>query len=304
MIELKNWNIFKMDYNHSTEHIPDSFKEVLLWASSFLKKAGNEPFAAEWLMREQFDLTKTELIINFLKPMQADDKEQYIKNIYAHVEGTPVQQIVGHEWFYGRKFIVSTDTLIPRPETEELVELMLKEAEDEPLSVLDIGTGTGAIACTIKAERPQDTVTAVDISPEALETARKNGVALGTKITWLEGDLTKSVSGQVFDVIISNPPYIGEDEVGTLEEGVRKTEPSLALFAGKDGLDIFRRLADELPTIMHENSKVYLEMGFQQGDALKNILSKAFPYRSVKVIKDISGKDRMVRMGEEESYPQ
>src|SRR5699024_5829705 len=149
MIKPKNWSRCKMAFKHINGTDLTTYQEVLLWASSFLNKSGEEPFAAEWLMKEMFDLTKTELINLFREEMHEERKQAYLQNVKKHAEGIPVQQILGHEWFYGRKFIVSEDTLIPRTETEELIELILTQAPTGSQRILDIGTGTGAIACTL-----------------------------------------------------------------------------------------------------------------------------------------------------------
>lgn len=271
-----------------------TYREVLQGASSFLSKVNAEAAAAEWLLKEQMEWTKTDLLVHFNEKMPLEERNSFLQNIRLHASGIPVQQLVGHEWFYGRKFMVTQDTLIPRPETEELVQLVLEKASSGPKKVLDIGTGTGAIACTLKAERPEFHVTAVDISHEALAVAEENGKRLGTDIRFLQGDLTGPVQHETFDVIVSNPPYIGEEETGTLEEDVRRYEPALALFGGKEGLDIYQRLAKELPALLAPSSMVFLEIGFLQGTQVKQIFSEAFSNRRIHVLPDISGKDRMI----------
>lgn len=284
----------KLD-SYSTELT--AYKEVLLWASSFLEKNGAESFSAEWFLKEMMDWSKTDLLNHLQETMPTEIKVVYLENIHQHAKGIPAQQLIGHAWFYDRRFRVSKDTLIPRPETEELVERVLVSLPSAPQKILDIGTGTGAIACTLKAERMQDDVTGIDISAAALAIAKENGIALQTPVRFLEGDLIAPVKHEVFDVIVSNPPYIGEEEIGTLEESVRQHEPALALFGGKDGLDIYRRLAKELPLIMHSHSRVFLEIGFQQGQAVKQLMEEAFPNRTVQVIQDMSGKERMIQVG-------
>ena len=194
---------------------------------------------------------------------------------------------------------MTKDTLIPRPETEELVEAVLQSLSKEPKSILDIGTGTGAIACTLKAERPQDTLTAIDLSREALEVAKENGRLLDTSVRFLEGNLTEPVRNESFDVIVSNPPYIGEDEIGTLEDSVREHEPALALFAGTEGLDIYQQLGQELPRISHSQTMLFLEIGFEQGIRVQQMMKESFPTREVTILKDLSGKDRIIKIDAE-----
>lgn len=273
-----------------------TYREVLQWASSFLEKSGRESSAAEWLLRERFDLNKTVLIKLYRQIMLEEEKQQFLEDVQAHATGIPVQHIVGHEWFYGRKFNVSPDVLIPRPETEELVELFLKEAPPSSLNVLDIGTGSGAIAVTVKKERPQDNVTATDISAEALTIAQKNAREVGAKIVFAQGDLAKPIKGQTFDVVMSNPPYIAKREVDVMDEVVLNHEPKLALFAEENGLAVYRKLANELPSVMKESGKIYLEIGYQQGEAVKKLFQESFPDATVAIIKDMAGRDRIVRI--------
>lgn len=281
-----------------------TYKEVLLWASSFLEEQKQERYAAEWLLKEMQGWTKTELIQHLHLPMPHATKDQYLCYIEKAARGVPPQQLIGHAWFYGRRFEVTSDTLIPRPETEELVEAVLDSLpQTGPVRIVDIGTGTGAIACTLKAERPEAHVTGIDLSPKALAVAKKNGLFLETPIRWLEGDLTDPVAQELFDVVVSNPPYIGRDEESTLQESVRTYEPEMALFAEKDGFAIYERLSQELPLISHAGTLFFLEIGFAQGPRVKEMMQHAFPTREIEILRDLSGKDRMIRISEEKNNP-
>ncbi|OJG98823.1 protein-(glutamine-N5) methyltransferase, release factor-specific [Enterococcus termitis] len=209
-------------------------------------------------------------------------------------EHYPAQYILGYSDFYEQRFQVNEHTLIPRPETEELVDLCLAENSDSILNVADIGTGTGAIAISLKAQRPNWQVAAVDISPEALVVAKKNAEQLKTEIQFYQGDLLEPLIEKKIDILISNPPYISNKEWALMDTSVRTFEPKSALFAENDGLAIYQRLAKEAPALLTPEGKIYLEIGFQQGEAVKELFQQAFPKKVVRVIQDLSGNDRMV----------
>jgi len=227
--------------------------------------------------------------------MPSDSKRQLIEDVAEHGGGRPIQHILGYEWFYDLKLKVTHDTLIPRPETEEIVDKFLQQTkQDDSLKVLDIGTGTGAIAIVAKKQRPNDDVTGTDLSPKALAVAKENAEANGVAVRFLEGDLTAPVKDEKFDVILSNPPYIGEHEKNVMDQSVLDYEPPMALFAENDGLFIYQRLAKELPRLLNPNGKIYLEIGYQQGEAVKELFQKAFPEALVQIEKDLSGLDRLI----------
>lgn len=273
-----------------------TYREVLRWASSFLEQTGKEQAAAEWLLRERFGMTKGDLLTRYSRRMPEDEKKQYAKDVQQFVKGIPAQHIIGHEWFYGRPFKVSPDVLIPRPETEELMEWFLGETSSDPKKVLDIGTGSGILAVTAKLERPQYTVTAVDISKEAMRMAEQNAKRLKAEVRFIEGDLTEPVSSERFDIVLSNPPYISKEEIEVMDESVRLHEPKVALFAEENGLAVYRKLAAQLPSMMNPEGAVYLEIGYQQGKTVQSIFQKAFPEASVQLRKDMGGRDRMIRV--------
>ncbi|WP_225743445.1 peptide chain release factor N(5)-glutamine methyltransferase [Marinilactibacillus sp. Marseille-P9653] len=272
----------------------ETIREVLFGASSFLKKAELEGYAAEWLLKERFDLTKTDLVRMGSQVMPEKMKEQFLNDLQHYLEGKPVQHIVGHEWFYDRKFKVTNDTLIPRPETEEWFDRYLKTLSSKPLDVLDIGTGTGVLAISHKLERPSDRVTAVDISSEALEIAKQNAASLKAEVRFYLSDLTSAVRTHHYDLILSNPPYISTSEHGEMDQSVLDHEPALALFAAEDGLDIYKRLAKELPSILNPEAKVILEIGYLQGQRVQNIFQDAMPNADIEIWKDMAGQDRVV----------
>lgn len=270
------------------------YVEVLNWASSFLEEKGFEPYLGEYLLLERQGWTKTDLVLALREVVPSNVLNQWHHDIDQVLTGLPPQYVIGSCQFYGRRFKVTKDTLIPRPETEELVQWCLKEQPTAPLTVLDIGTGTGIIGLTLKKERPSWQVTAVDLSPEALSVAQENGESLDVAVEFFQSDLTAQVANHVFDVIVSNPPYIGVEEWSVMGASVREHEPKMALYADNHGLAIYERLAEELPLISHRNTTIYLEIGYQQGEAVSAIFAKAMPEKTCRVEKDIFGQDRMI----------
>lgn len=274
-----------------------TYREVLKWASSFLETCKREPIAAELLLKERLNWTKTDVMMYLNEEIPSDVKHQLLQDVSNHGSGMPVQQILGYGWFYERKFKITKDTLIPRPETEEIVDKFLRETPlDQRLSVLDIGTGSGIIGITIKKERPLFEVTATDISSRALSVAQENAATLQAEVRFLAGDLTQPVKGETFDVILSNPPYISNDEISYMDESVLHYEPHLALFAENDGLAIYQRLAEETPAILNPGGEILLEIGFKQGEKVQKIFQQAFPKAKVTIEKDMSGNDRLIRV--------
>lgn len=272
--------------------------EALQWASSFLEEKNREANAARLLLQHVLAVDYTGLMLNMREPLTEEQQQQFEELIHAHIAGKPVQYLIGTEQFYGRTFQVNEAVLIPRPETEELVEQALERMTakfgDASLSLVDIGTGSGAIAVTLKKERPSLQVTATDLSEDALQTAKQNAQLLEADVTFLQGDLTAPVQHQKFDVVLSNPPYIAFDEVNVMNELVLEYEPHTALFAEENGLQLYRRLCEELPHIVHNQAIIGFEIGYQQGEAVYNLLKKSFPQGKVEVLKDLFGQDRMV----------
>jgi len=190
---------------------------------------------------------------------------------------------------------VDERVLIPRPETEELVELILSENPESSLSVLDIGTGSGAIALALANSRPNWQITASDLSDDALALAAENAQSCGLNLAFVQSDCLDAISGN-FDIIVSNPPYISEadkDEVGL---NVLTSEPHMALFAEEDGYAVYRKIAEQAGDYLTKKGKIYLEIGYKQGDGIRELLEKNFPQKRIRVLKDQFGKDRMVAM--------
>lgn len=272
--------------------------EALNWASSFLEDNGREGNAARLLLQHILQTNYSGLMMKMHDPITEQQHEQFEQYIHEHITGRPVQYITGVEEFYGRTFEVDESVLIPRPETEELIvgtiERMNKLFDHKDLALADIGTGSGAIAITMKKECPRLDVTATDLSAVALKTAAKNATNLQADITFLEGDLTAPIEQKKWDVVLSNPPYIAFEDLPTMSDVVVAHEPHSALFAEEDGLILYRKLAEQLPALMNKPGLIGLEIGYTQGQAVANYFQKTFPQAEVSVVKDINGKDRMV----------
>ena len=247
------------------------------------------------------DLTHLPLV----KEEEVPDGILFMFDAYIGVRSNriPLQHILGEAWFRGLPFIVDEDVLIPRPDTETLVEAVLREAKRFPAapSLLELCTGSGAVAVCLAKEGEFASVTASDISHEAVNIARENAAKNGVeeKILFAEGDLfraktksEKSLNRRIYDIICANPPYIPTAEIDALEPEVRDHDPLLALDGGADGLDFYRRLAKESPAHLNQGGKILLEIGCEQGADVTAIFEEA-GWRSCRVEKDLAGRDRV-----------
>ncbi|HCM90048.1 MAG TPA: peptide chain release factor N(5)-glutamine methyltransferase [Vagococcus sp.] len=274
-----------------------TYFEVLNWASSFLEKKNEEVYVAEYLLLERKKWTKTELLLNFKKVMPIEEIISYKNDINQIIKHVPVQYLIGSCEFYGRRFKVSEDTLIPRPETEELVEMICQENEDSSKLVVDIGTGTGIIGISLKLEKPSWEVVALDISKGALNVAEENAALLDASINFVESDvLSHFKHNSSIDILVSNPPYISYDEWEVMDQSVREFEPKTALFAENNGLAIYQKIAVEAKEHLAENGKIYLEIGYLQGKQVADIFQEQFPQKKVEIIQDMNRQDRMIKV--------
>lgn len=276
--------------------------EALKWASSYLKDHNREEYAAELLLRHSLQVSRSEMLIKFREDMEDEQFESFQKLVYLHAQGQPVQYIIGQEDFYGRAFTVNKEVLIPRPETEELVQSALARIDrlfgkNAALKLVDVGTGSGAIAVTMKLENPSLQVVATDLYEVSLSVAKQNAKKLGAEdIEFIQGDLLQPLmeQGRSIEIVLSNPPYIPEGDIQTMSDIVTEFEPHRALFAGEDGLVLYRRLCEELPLVVKEKAIIGFEVGAGQSKAAAKLLETAFPQAKVEVQYDINGKDRMV----------
>lgn len=276
--------------------------EALHWASSYLKEHKRDENAGEILLRHTLKISRSELLANLREEIEPNHFNTFTQYVHLHAEGEPIQYMMGYEEFYGRNFKVNKEVLIPRPETEELIVGTLERLEklfgkDKELEVVDVGTGSGAIAVTLKLEWPNLKVTATDIHEPSLDVAKENATKLGAVgIQFQVGDVLEPFiqAGQKFDAVISNPPYIPNKDSEEMSEVVTNHEPHRALFAGEDGLDLYRKFCKELPLVMKEKGLIGFEVGAGQSGAVANLLKGVFPKTTIEVVYDINGKDRMV----------
>lgn len=214
------------------------------------------------------------------------------------IEGEPMNYVLGYSYFYGYKFIVNEDVLIPRPETEELVGLILSKYDEyfpkKKVNVCDVGTGSGAIAIALKKEEDNLNMYASDISDKALVVAKENARNNNCDITFYEGSmLDPYIDNNIkVDILISNPPYIKETE--TIESSVYDYEPHVALFGGDDGLKFYREIFENAYKILNKRALLFFEMGYDQKDNLTKLAKQYFPDSTVEIQKDINNKDRML----------
>jgi len=213
------------------------------------------------------------------------------KNKNKHI---PIQYIEGHAPFFGYEFIVNKNVLIPRFETEELVENTInyinKHFDNKNIKVLDLCTGSGCIGITLKKEIPNLEVTISDISKKALEVAKKNAENLNAKIKIIESDLFDKIN-EKYDIIISNPPYVKNDE--DVQKIVKNNEPHIALYAGIDGLDYYKRILKDISKYINKKSLIVFEIGYLQGNEIKQIANEN-GFNNIVSKKDLSEKDRMI----------
>ena len=224
--------------------------------------------------------------------------EEELKEITSELKtGKPYQQILGHTEFYGKKFFVDENVLIPRPETEELVELAINKIRDSrfeipDFKILDVGTGSGIIPITLKKHFPDAEISAMDISEKALDIAQKNADFHETEIKFLQADYLNTNLTEKYDVIISNPPYIGIDENIEIEDSVKGFEPNIALFSPtSDALIFYRKIAKDCENHLNENGLFFLEINQKLGKETLELFSN---YSESRLIKDLSGNDRFV----------
>ena len=254
---------------------------------------GEEAESLSFVYRSLKNLSFTDFIFALQQEVTEEEKqfvEEIFKKLAAHI---PAQYIIGHAEFFGMQLKVDERVLIPRPETEELVELILAENLKDNLKVLDIGTGSGAIALVLAKNRPDWSVTAADISQDALELATENANVQNLNLSFIKSDCFSKISSK-YDIIVSNPPYISREDQEEVGLNVLHSEPHLALFADEDGLAIYRRIAESSKDYLNDGGKIYLEIGYKQGQSVPALFMENLPEKRVRTLKDQFGQDRMV----------
>jgi release factor glutamine methyltransferase len=273
--------------------------ELLRWTSQYLaEKSIPEPrLTGELLLAGTLGLKRLDLYLQFDRPLRPEELERFKARLRRRVRREPLQYIEGTAAFRDLTLLVDRRVLIPRPETEVLVGEVLRWAEGrDGLEALDVGTGTGAIALSLAAEGAFAAVVATDLSADALEVARENHRRnpAATPVAFRQGSAYEPVRGERFDVIVSNPPYIGLDERPTLEPEVREWEPGMALFSGADGLEVIRTLVREAPDHLRPGGLLALEIGAGQGSRVLELVRSVPCLVDPRLRSDLAGRDRIV----------
>jgi release factor glutamine methyltransferase len=274
-----------------------TIRKVLTWTTQHFEKRGVDAprLTTEVLLAHVLKTTRVRLYVDLDRPMEKTELTTFRALIERRMGGEPTQYLTGVREFYNRPFKVDPRVLIPRPETELLVEAALHRLpRDAPGTALDVCTGSGCLAISLAAERPQATVLATDLSPDACALARENAQALGVadRVTVLQGDLYAPLPPDArFDVVVSNPPYIATGEIAGLSPEVRR-EPRMALDGGPDGLVLLRKVIQGARRVLKPGGLLALEMGETQGEAVKALLQAA-GYEDARVEKDLERRDRL-----------
>lgn len=266
-------------------------KELLLYATDFLKQANieNPRLEAEIMLSHVLKKDKIFLITHDNDEVFDEADENLKKLLNRRIKNEPMAYILGYKEFYGRKFFVNDGVLIPRPETELLIELVKNKSN---VKILDLCAGSGCIGLTLAAECENADATLSDISHDAAEVIKKNAELLGLKVNVIESDLFQNIEDK-FDVIVCNPPYIESKVINDLESDVKDYEPRIALDGGEDGLDFYKKIIPFSKNYLFSGGSVYFEIGYNEGNAVKNLFEEN-GFCDVKIYKDLAGLDRIV----------
>jgi release factor glutamine methyltransferase len=276
-------------------------KEVLDKTIQFFKdkKMESARLEAEWLIGAGLGLDRVQLYLKFDQPLKEDELAKLREMVKRRISGEPLAYITGSRGFYGLDFQVTKDVLIPRPETETLVEKALdyiKTVQSDEIQIVDLGSGSGCIGLTLAKKDSRVKVTLVDVSGEALKIARLNADKLSVQdqCQFIESDAANFLSQttQQFDLILANPPYIDLKDLH-VEENVKKFEPNLALFAD-GGTSLLKKWSAAAPTRLKNKSLMMMEMGFDQGPQMKSHFEELNSFEKVEVLKDLSGHERVI----------
>ena len=272
--------------------------DLIEWAESYFEKKSFEKprTEIEWLLCSLLDCERLDLYLRYDEPLSKPQLETLRDWVKRRLTKEPLQYITGACEFYGREFIITPDVLIPRPETERLIDIALTKlnAVKSP-KILDIGTGSGCIAITMAKERPDAKVVGVDNSIRALKIAERNSIHLEvTEYSFIEMNILKSTPKGMFDLLISNPPYISKKEIPELMKDVIGFEPESALTDYSDGLTFYKRFSEIAPKIVHNNSLLILEVGLKEHPQKVYDIFFDQGYTSIEIIKDYNGDDRVM----------
>lgn len=271
--------------------------ELLSEIKKILEKQGIIDYIceAEIIFSHILNKDRLSLYLDFNEIVDEEETEKIIHIVKRRIYNRePVQYIFGSTFFYGYLFKVSPSVLIPRKETELLVEEVIELAKNfEHPKILDLCTGSGAIAISLAKVLEKAEITASDISEEALKIAKENAILNKVNINFIQSDLFNNINNNTFDIVVSNPPYVSEEEYNLLNDEIKKYEPKIALLAGNDGLLFYKKIIKNISNYLKKNSRLALEIGYNQLELIKSIL-KENDFEIVKVIKDYQGINRVI----------
>lgn len=274
-------------------------KELIKLAERKLDDSNKDTNVAKVLFYHLANKQPHELYLMYDEEVDQELESKFLAGMEEYYQGKPIQYIKGVETFFGRDFKVNENVLIPRYETEELVENILYRIDDyfadyNEITLCDVGTGSGAIATSLALEESRLKVYATDISPEAVEVAKDNADTLGANVEFMVGDMLQPLLERELkiDIFVSNPPYIPQDQ--QIEAMVKDNEPHVALFGGNDGLYFYRKIFQGVEPLLNDRALLAFEMGFDQRELMEEALKEYFPNDLHEIIKDINGKDRML----------
>lgn len=272
-----------------------TYFEAQKWARKELNDSDIDPFSPQFLLKSYKNWDDTHLLLHNQEQMSEEEWSWFKGAVARLLNHEPAQYIVGQAPFYGRIFKVNHNVLIPEAETEELIEWVLESfSSDQPLRVLDLGTGSGVIGITLALERPKWKVTLSDISSNALRVAEENLNVFNLNLRTVESDLFQEFTGERFDLIVTNPPYISRAEVALMDQSVLKFEPEIALFAKENGLGLYRRIFSEAHDYLSADGAIYGETGFDQEKTIQKLLHQVDAKAKIEIKHDIANKMRMV----------
>lgn len=279
--------------------VGSTIKEILDKGVELLREnhIQNPILDAQLILANLLKVDKLYIMTNIDQKISQDIEKNFINDILKRTKNMPLQYIVGLQEFMGLTFNVNSNVLIPRPDTEILVEEVIKKIKPEKnYDILDIGTGSGCISISLAKFIENCQIFSVDISSEALKIAKDNAKLndVEDKIVFLNGDIFEPfISGEKFDIMVSNPPYIETDVIETLDANVRDYEPRLALDGGIDGMDYYRRIINQADKYLNSNGLIFFEIGFKQANSTINLL-KENGFADINIAKDLAGLDRVI----------
>src|SRR3972149_5397910 len=298
-----------------------TIKETLSWTTDYLVQydVPDAKAEAEYLLAHALGCKRVELHVNHASGLSYHALQEFIDFVERRIKREPPQYIIGEQEFYGLTFKVNKDVLIPRPETEILVEEAVKTVRSQESEVrsqntkihyselltpdskliLDLCTGSGCIAVSLAKEIPDSQIYVVDISESALDVARENAErhSVVDKITFIQGNLFAPLRGLSLkvDLIVSNPPYVSRDMMKDLQPEIRDYEPEIAVYAGDDGLDFYRRIISESPAYLTQGGHLILEIGYGQAEEIKKLIEQSNAFADISITKDFAGIDRVIK---------